>query len=42
MSLEDRINDLLGRIPDDAKPHVLTARAVTPFESIGVPTYYWG
>jgi hypothetical protein len=42
MSLDERINDLLSRIPDERKPDVLTARNPTPFESIGVPTYYWG
>jgi hypothetical protein len=48
LRLEDRVGDLISRIPDDAKPHLLTARGwpqgnVRNLTSeLGVPAFDWG
>ena len=53
LSIDDRVLDLISRIPDSAKPNLLTARGrgagqgyeKSPreaFPEIGVPSYYWG
>ena len=54
LALDARVLDLISRIPDSAKPNLLTARgsgqgpqyAATggreAFPELGVPSYYWG
>ena len=48
MSLDDRVHDLILRIPDEIKPNLLTARGNLrnrgrqAIPSLGVPSYYWG
>jgi hypothetical protein len=46
-SFSDRVGDLISRIPDDAKPHLLTARGwpqgnIRNLSDIGVPAFDWG
>ena len=46
LSVDDRIEDLLKRIPDETKPNLLTARGgphgLQNYSEIGVPPYYFG
>eukprot|EP00041_Stephanoeca_diplocostata_P027569 m.760704 g.760704 ORF g.760704 m.760704 type:complete len:805 (-) comp23202_c0_seq2:335-2749(-) len=46
LSIDDRVRDLLGRIPDETKPNLLTARGgphgQQSYPDLGVPAYYWG
>ena len=48
LPLEDRVGDLVSRIPDEAKPHLLTARGWPQgnvrnlTKEVGVPAFDWG
>ena len=48
LPLSDRVGDLISRIPDDAKPHLLTARGWPQgnvrnlSQEVGVPAFDWG
>jgi hypothetical protein len=46
LSIDQRVEDLIGRINDSAKANLLTARGgpggMQSFPSLGVPAYYWG
>jgi hypothetical protein len=45
LSVEERVTDLMNKIPDSTKPNLLTARGghgLQNYSDIGVPPYYWG
>eukprot|EP00036_Acanthoecidae_sp_10tr_P008588 CAMPEP_0182919026 /NCGR_PEP_ID=MMETSP0105_2-20130417/2424_1 /TAXON_ID=81532 ORGANISM="Acanthoeca-like sp., Strain 10tr" /NCGR_SAMPLE_ID=MMETSP0105_2 /ASSEMBLY_ACC=CAM_ASM_000205 /LENGTH=784 /DNA_ID=CAMNT_0025056151 /DNA_START=43 /DNA_END=2397 /DNA_ORIENTATION=+ len=49
LPLDDRVRDLVSRIPDEIKPNLLTARghehsvaSQQDIPELGVPSYYWG
>lgn len=48
LPIDDRVNDLISRIDDSVKPHLLTARGYLKNQGrqalpeLGVPSYYWG
>ena len=48
LSLDDRVHDLISRIPNALKPNMLTARGHLKnagrqaIPHLGVPSYYWG
>eukprot|EP00930_Biecheleria_cincta_P068790 TRINITY_DN56620_c0_g1_i1.p1 TRINITY_DN56620_c0_g1~~TRINITY_DN56620_c0_g1_i1.p1 ORF type:complete len:828 (-),score=123.36 TRINITY_DN56620_c0_g1_i1:71-2341(-) len=47
MPIDERVWDLVGRIADDKKPNLLTARGYRKtsrqaLPELGVPSYYWG
>lgn len=48
LSLDDRVRDLVARIPDAIKPNLLTARGYgrsvgteQAIPDLGIPAYYW-
>lgn len=50
LPIDDRVRDLISRIPNSVKPALLTARGPNPHDPssrqalphLGVPAYYWG
>lgn len=41
-SLDDRLNDLISRVPLNSIGQQQTARESAQLDNIGVPSYYWG